>query len=177
MAILRLPALGRQIVDVDEIYEYLKERGIYYDRWEADAEFARTADSEAVLQAYRSEVSALISQGFSQVDVMSVNELTPDLDALDDQFAREHTHEDFEIRFFVEGEGVFFLNPGEGESLIELRCVAGDLISLPRGLKHWFEMGDVRHFRCIRFFSHDKGWIPHYTGSDLNLKYRKQSSE
>lgn len=177
MAVLRLPSEGRQLVDIDEIYEYLRQRGIYYDRWEADAEFSASADSEAVLQAYQSEVGALVAQGFAQVDVVSVNEHTTDVHDLDQKFSREHVHEDFEIRFFVEGSGVFFLNPSEDEPLIELHCESGDLISLPRGLKHWFEMGPSRHFRCIRFFSHDKGWIPYYTGSELDLKSRKARSE
>ena len=77
----------------------------------------------------------------------------------------EHTHDDFEIRFFVDGEGLFCIHK-DGKVYLTL-CTKGDLINLPANLTHWFDMGPRPFFKAIRLFTTPDGWVGHFTGNDI----------
>ena len=47
----------------------------------------------------------------------------------------------------------------------------GDLISVPAGTTHWFDMGSRPDFTCIRFFTTPEGWIGNFTGSDTATRF------
>ena len=42
-----------------------------------------------------------------------------------------------------------------------------DLLSVPAGIKHWFDMGEQPDFKCIRLFTNTEGWVADYTGSPI----------
>ena len=42
-----------------------------------------------------------------------------------------------------------------------------DLIAVPDGITHWFDMGEEPSFVAIRFFTEPDGWVGHFTGSDI----------
>ena len=48
-----------------------------------------------------------------------------------------------------------------------MTCEKDDLISVPTGTPHWFDMGDSPSFTCIRLFDSEEGWVANYTGSDI----------
>jgi 1,2-dihydroxy-3-keto-5-methylthiopentene dioxygenase len=77
------------------------------------------------------------------------------------KFNKEHTHDEDEVRFTVSGKGIFHLHP-EGGPVFGVTVESGDMINVPRGTKHWFNLCDDRHIRCIRFFEDPSGWTPHY---------------
>ncbi|MFN6015358.1 MAG: cupin domain-containing protein, partial [Flavobacteriales bacterium] len=87
------------------------------------------------------------------------------------KFLAEHTHSEDEIRFFVDGRGLFWFNL-ENEPVFNLLCEKGDLISVPEGTKHWFDAGESDPFvKAIRIFIDMSGWVPHYTGSALEKRF------
>ena len=43
-------------------------------------------------------------------------------------------------------------------------CERGDLISVPAGTRHWFDMGPTPHFTAIRLFTTPAGWVANFTG-------------
>ncbi|HRE00001.1 MAG TPA: cupin domain-containing protein, partial [Ilumatobacteraceae bacterium] len=86
-----------------------------------------------------------------------------------DRFLAEHTHDDDEVRFFVEGSGAFYLRMG-GEVAIVV-CAEGDLLSVPAGTTHWFDMGTSPRFAAIRFFRVPEGWVGHFTGDDIATRF------
>ena len=88
---------------------------------------------------------------------------------LADKFLHEHTHDDFEVRFFVEGEGLFNIRK-EGH-VYAMRCVKGDLLSVPAHTTHWFDMGPEPSFVAIRFFTEPDGWVGHFTGTDIAQRF------
>ncbi len=77
------------------------------------------------------------------------------------KFNREHTHSEDEVRFTIRGNGVFLINPQDGP-VFAIHVESGDLINVPKGTRHWFELCDDRTIRCIRLFADPAGWAPFY---------------
>jgi 1,2-dihydroxy-3-keto-5-methylthiopentene dioxygenase len=152
------------------IAEKLAAIGVQFERWTADRELASEEDQESILDAYSEPVERLKKQyGFQSADVISVRPDHPQKDELRAKFLNEHVHSDFEVRFFVEGRGLFFLHPDE--NVYAVLCEQGDLISVPARVKHWFDMGASPNLKCIRLFTTPEGWVAEFTGSDIAASY------
>jgi 1,2-dihydroxy-3-keto-5-methylthiopentene dioxygenase len=153
----------------------LGDIGVGFQRWHAGAEIAPGASTESVLAAYRTDINALMHAGnYQSVDVVSLHPEHPDRAALRQKFLSEHTHAEDEIRFFVAGSGLFTIHtePTDGaDQVFEVLCEKNDLINLPAGTKHWFDMGESPFFVAIRIFSNPSGWVANFTGSDLALRF------
>ncbi|MBS3963103.1 MAG: cupin [Methylomonas sp.] len=164
------PQNGVTLRDIDTISNELGRIGVQFERWQADCAFASDADADSVLNAYQSSIARLKQHyGFQSVDVISLKPDHPNKQALRQKFLAEHTHADFEVRFFVEGKGLFFLHAGS--QVHALLCEQGDLISVPADTPHWFDMGENPDFKCIRLFTTEDGWIADFTGSDIALRF------
>jgi 1,2-dihydroxy-3-keto-5-methylthiopentene dioxygenase len=50
------------------------------------------------------------------------------------------------------------------ELVYAITCIAGDVIGVPSGMKHWFDAGENPSFTVLRVFTKEDGWLPHYTG-------------
>ncbi|MDH5474046.1 MAG: cupin [Gammaproteobacteria bacterium] len=158
------------ITDFSVIESELKAIGVQFERWQANQPLAVNADQQAVLDAYRSSVDKLNTQyGFKSVDVVSLGPDHPDKEMMRNKFLAEHTHGDFEIRFFVDGKGLFYLHANGKVFLV--MCEKGDLISVPANTTHWFDMGEHPSFKCIRFFTTENGWEGHMTGSKIASQF------
>lgn len=152
--------------DHGRIAERLEQIGVEFERWPTDRPLAADADQEAVLAAYREEVDALNARyGFQSIDVVALRPDNPKKAEFRGKFLDEHTHADFEVRFFVDGRGLFCLHVGD--KVYAVLCEKGDLISVPAGTTHWFDMGRDPDFKCIRFFIEPDGWVGDFTGSDI----------
>ena len=155
-----------KISDSGQIASSLNGIGVEFERWDAAQDLDDQATQDEVIEAYRDPIDRLMGKyGFQSVDVISLSEDHPDKDALRDKFLHEHTHDDFEVRFFVDGEGLFCIHH-EGRVYAVL-CSRGDLISVPANTRHWFDMGPTPHFKAIRLFSTQEGWKARFTGSDI----------
>lgn len=150
----------------------MNERGIFFDQWKAAVVFEDTANQEEILKAYESSLKPFMEAGgYQTADVITINKLTENYDAIRAKFLAEHTHSEDEIRFFVDGEGLFWFNL-ETEPVFNLLCEQGDLISVPAGTKHWFDAGETNPFvKAIRIFIDMSGWVPHYTESGEEGKF------
>lgn len=155
-----------QTSDAAVIAARLADIGVEFEQWQANQPLADDADQDAVLAAYRKEVDQLNAKyGFQSIDVVSLRPDNPKAPELRQLFLSEHTHADFEVRFFVDGSGLFYLHAG-GKVYMVL-CEAGDLISVPANTTHWFDMGTAPSFKAIRFFTTAEGWKGDFTGSDI----------
>jgi 1,2-dihydroxy-3-keto-5-methylthiopentene dioxygenase len=144
----------------------LKSIGVQFERWQAECSFATDADAQTVLDAYHGSIERLKQQyGFRSVDLISLKADHPNKDQLRQKFLSEHTHSDFEVRFFVEGRGLFYLHVED--KVYAVLCEQGDLISVPANTTHWFDMGENPNFKCIRLFTTEEGWVAEFTGSDI----------
>ena len=144
--------------------------GIDYERWSLDRVGA-DADADAVLAAYASEIEAMKSKGgYTTADVIDVDPQTPGLDALLDKFRTEHTHDEDEVRFIIAGHGIFHIHPLDSD-VVSIEVEAGDMIRVPRGTRHWFNLCSDRRIRAIRWFQDKTGWTPHYTQSGIDSNF------
>lgn len=156
--------------DVSLIQTELRRRGIRFERWPARQSLAPGADQDSILRAYRDEITAVKAGGdYATVDAIRITPDHPDRIALRAKFLEEHTHADDEVRFFVEGQGLFCLHIND--EVIQVLCCAGDWIAVPAGTKHWFDMGSQPSFCAIRFFNTPAGWVARFTGAPIARQY------
>ena len=152
------------------ISSILNDVGVQFERWEANQPLAADADQEAVTAAYKTSIEKLSQQyQFKSVDVVALRPDNPKKAEMRQKFLAEHTHADFEIRFFVDGSGLFCLHIGD--KVYFVLCEKGDLISVPANTTHWFDMGENPNFKCIRFFTTAEGWLGDFTGNDIAAKF------
>ena len=152
--------------DVADIAATLAPLGVRFERWEACAPLLPGAAPEEVIAAYRPQIDKLMAEeGYVTVDVVSLTRDHPQKAELRAKFLSEHTHGEDEVRFFVGGRGLFSLHVGERVYCV--LCEKGDLISVPAGTPHWFDMGEEPHFMCIRLFNNPEGWVAQYSGDAI----------
>lgn len=171
MALLRVPDQNRTIKDKAEITQYLADAGIDYEVWHPAHPTKPDAPSEEILDAYAREIDALKTRGgYVIADVINVNRQTPGLDAMLAKFSREHWHDEDEVRFIIHGHGIFHIHPRTGP-VVGIQVEAGDLIRVPRGTWHWFDLCPDREIRAIRLFQDPAGWTPNYTDSGVDARF------
>jgi 1,2-dihydroxy-3-keto-5-methylthiopentene dioxygenase len=168
MAILSIPEQKAEWHDPQEIKSFLNNRGIFFDQWTCNVLFDDTASQDEILAAYAKDLGPFMKQGgYLTADVISINSLTENYAAIRSKFLAEHTHSEDEIRFFVDGKGLFWFHL-DNEPVFNLLCEKGDLISVPAGTKHWFDAGEINPFvKAIRIFIDTSGWVPDYTNSKV----------
>ena len=156
--------------DAAEIAATLEPLGIGFERWQVQASLPPDADPAGILAAYAAEIARVQVGGtYPTVDAIRLTPDHPDRQALRQKFLAEHTHSEDEVRFFVEGRGLFCLHVGD--EVLQLLCEAGDWISVPAGTKHWFDMGPAPHFCALRFFDNPEGWVAQFTGDQIADRY------
>ena len=171
MALLRIPALEMTIKEADRIKEYLAGVGIGYERWNTDHDLSDQTPAEKILEAYAKEIEVLnASGGYVAADVIDINAETPNLQVMLDKFNKEHWHDEDEVRFMIEGHGMFHINP-KTSPVVAIEVEKGDLIRVPAGTLHWFDVCADRRIRVIRLFQDAAGWTPHYTENGVEKGY------
>lgn len=158
------------IVSHAEITRRLAEIGVMFERWEASVQLDQEASQDEVIEAYHAPIDRLMSEyGFASVDVVGMHPDHPSKEELREKFLQEHTHSDFEVRFFVDGSGLFYIH--RGEQVFVVHCMRGDLISVPADTPHWFDMGASPSFKAIRLFTTTDGWVAKYTGDEIASRF------
>ena len=152
--------------DAGEIAEALKPIGVRFEQWPSRP-LTEDMGQDEVLAAFSPEIDRLKGEkGYQSVDVIRIAPDNPDRQALRQKFLSEHRHAEDEVRFFVEGEGLFTLR-GEDDRVYAVLCQEGDLISVPAGMRHWFDMGPTPRFTAVRLFTNADGWIAKFTGDAI----------
>lgn len=171
MAVVTILNEDKKLTNADEIAANLAGYGIDYERWTPSHPVADDAPPETILDAYAREIEALKTRGgYVTADVIDVNPATPGLDAMLAKFSREHWHDEDEVRFIIAGHGLFHIHTGNG-AVLAIEVEAGDLIRVPRGTQHWFNLCADRRIRAIRLFQDTAGWTPHYTESRVDENF------
>lgn len=172
MATLRIPQEDRTVESPEEISRFLAGVGIWYDRFGGTDSLPEDAGDQEILDAYQAPIRQLMAEGgYVTADVINVKAGTPGLDAMLDRFNKEHWHDEDEVRFIVDGRGLFHIHPGQGP-VFSLEVVKGDMIRVPRGTHHWFDLCADRTIRAIRLFQDTSGWTPHYTETGEETKFQ-----
>jgi 1,2-dihydroxy-3-keto-5-methylthiopentene dioxygenase len=112
MAILRIPDENRTLQEHEEIRHFLVGIGIDYERWEPISDVPPNASAEQILSAHAKQINQLKSHGgYVTADIIDVNHDTPGLDAMLAKFNIEHYHDEDEVRYIIDGRGVFHIHP------------------------------------------------------------------
>ena len=153
-----------------EIGAELAKIGVQLEQW-VPAHPVQPGDApEAIMAAYKADIDRLVeANGFKSVDVVSIAPDNPNRGEMRRKFLDEHFHKEDEVRFFVAGSGLFTLHVGD--KVYEIECVKNDLIAVPDGATHWFDMGEEPSFVAIRFFTEPDGWVGHFTGTDIARQF------
>ncbi|MBL8827165.1 MAG: cupin domain-containing protein [Planctomycetaceae bacterium] len=171
MAVVTVPSTGQRFEQPAEISAFLAPFGIWHERWDVSKLAGADATSDEILAAYQPEIEQLKQRGgFVVADVINVSPETPNIDALMAKYAIEHTHSEDEVRYTIKGRGVFHINPGNAP-VFEILVEAGDLINVPCGTRHWFNLCTDKSIRCIRLFQDPSGWTPNYVEDPQNAGY------
>ena len=165
MAKVVFRSTGKVIEDEKEIKKFLDKYGVLYEKWGVERlpEHLKTnydlteEEQKAIIDAYKEELERLKKEkGYVAEDIVVLSEKTPNLEKLLDMFKKEHHHIDDEVRFVVDGSGIFPIKIN-GE-IVDVYVEAGDLIVVPAGARHWFELDENRKIKCIRVFKSPAGW-------------------
>jgi 1,2-dihydroxy-3-keto-5-methylthiopentene dioxygenase len=133
-----------QTLDADA----LRAEGIGYEPLEVGAH-------EAALDALKTR------GGYVHQDEVALSPETPGLEAICAKFVDEHLHTEDEVRFVLEGAGVFDIR-SEGDRWMRVTVERGDLLVVPKDRHHRFFLTDAKHIRCVRLFQDPSGWAPQY---------------
>jgi 1,2-dihydroxy-3-keto-5-methylthiopentene dioxygenase len=163
------PPFGHLAVDgdFDSIVQQLAPTGVRLERWAAEAGLLFQPTDGDILAAYAADLERLQSTGgYRSSDIIRLQPDHADRDALRVKFLAEHVHDDDEVRFFVEGAGLFYVRAAG--MVFALECTADDLIILPAGTRHWFDTGERPRFTAIRLFTRPDGWVARFTGDPIS---------
>jgi 1,2-dihydroxy-3-keto-5-methylthiopentene dioxygenase len=171
MALVTIVDEDKTLRTPQEITAGLAEHGIDYERWKPAHAVADDAPAEEILRAYSNEIEQLKTRGgYVTADVIDITPATPGLDEMLAKFNREHWHDEDEVRFIIAGRGLFHIHSKRGP-VLAIEVEAGDLIRVPRGTLHWFNLCGDRRIRAIRLFQDTAGWTPHYTESRVDENF------
>lgn len=152
--------------DAGRIAEKLALIGIAYQKWPVDDSALHERDDDAIFAAYAGQIVSLETEKpFRGRDILRVTPNSPEAAGMRKKFLDEHTHDDAEIRFFVEGAASFYFH-AKG-AVIRLDCEKGDLIDVPPGIRHWFDTGARPSFTLLRLFRDQIGWQATLTGDPI----------
>jgi 1,2-dihydroxy-3-keto-5-methylthiopentene dioxygenase len=172
MAIVTYRESGRVLREPAEISDALAPVGIWYRGFEGSDQLPDDATDQQILDAYREPIQQLMAEeGYATADVINVKPDTPGLEGMLNRFNREHYHDEDEVRFIVHGRGLFHIHPPAGE-VFSIEVVKGDMIRVPRGTHHWFDLCADRTIRAIRLFQDQSGWTPHYTETGVDGRFQ-----
>ena len=155
---------NKVLTHLEDIASTLAAVGVDFQRWQAVAPIAPGASRDELIAAYRPQLERLMSEGgYRGLDLLSVS---------DEQQAErraqcpvEQRYGDNQARFFVAGRGLFSLHVDD--YVYAVLCEKGDLLRIPAGTRHWFDMGEHPHFVAIRLFGNAPGTEAEITGDDI----------
>lgn len=173
MAVLKIYK-DKKLLDETHDQGFIKKalavKGIGFENWDIDPRIKDDTSTEEIGLVYKTQIEKVLKDNsFSNFDIVNIKPNLSGLEELKKKFIPEHVHDDNEVRFFIDGEGLFCIN--QDEAIYQLLCQRGDYIAVPAKTKHWFDMGTKADFKCIRFFENKDGWVAKYTGSSISTEY------
>ncbi len=169
MASVRIRNENEQITTEDAVGRYLNGRGLCYQRWGTERLQGRLktaydlseAERKMLLEAYATDIQALkTTRGYVTEDIIVLSPDMPNLPAILAKFDREHHHTDDEVRFVVDGRGIFTIR--QDDLIFDVEVASGDLFVVPAYTRHWFTLTSEKRIKCIRIFKDTAGWVALY---------------
>lgn len=178
MAVLKLEN-GTIHTDLITIAQELAPLNIEINRWTVTdnpqlkgllaQDSLKEEQKEQVLQGLDSYFEQLKqTAGYQSRDLVVLHPGIPHLDELIAKFQQIHTHADDEVRYIIDGEGIFgFVLPDDSQ--VELTVEPEEYIKVPAGTEHWFYLTPIKRVKAVRYFTTTEGWTPEYTGRKIRI--------
>ncbi len=176
MATLRLEN-GQTLTDLEKIGGYLAALKVQLNRWPVGKDAVAhqllaqlsldEEQKEILLRSLDHYFESL--ESYQSRDMIVLNPEIPNLERLLEKFSRPHVHADDEVRYIVDGEGVFGFVCPDGTQM-ELTIQPEEYINVPAGTEHWFYLTPLRRIKAVRYFVDTSGWTPEYTDTALRMQ-------
>jgi 1,2-dihydroxy-3-keto-5-methylthiopentene dioxygenase len=157
--------------DADLIRNELATRGIAFGRSPVSPGLDAAQPAERILADHADQVAAInAGDRYRHIDVAAVRRdhgdpgWCADAASARSKFLAEHRHAEDEVRFFVAGRACCYLHLAP--EVVAVGCESGDLLTVPAGTRHWFDMGSDPSFAAIRFFEQELHPAPPPTVAD-----------
>lgn len=160
---------GKIIQDPEEVREFLKKRSIEYRFWEVGENAKDLLDKETLTDSEKEELLQKLDYRFQELkkdygyqtrDLIVLHPNVPGLQEMLAKFDKLHYHTDDEVRYIVDGSGIFGFSVG-GEQF-EVQVFKNDFISVPKNTNHWFKLDSNLRIKAVRYFTDTSGWTPIY---------------
>ncbi|XP_013416984.1 1,2-dihydroxy-3-keto-5-methylthiopentene dioxygenase-like [Lingula anatina] len=140
-----------KLIGVDELTE---KTGLLF--WTIDVDSIKNMKENETLKKIKQE------RGYTWEDDIEISKGTlPDFEEKTKAFATEHMHPDEEVRLVLDGTGFFDVRDRE-DRWIRLQFQKGDMIALPPGMYHRFNLGsDEGYLKLHRIYSTVPQWTAH----------------
>jgi 1,2-dihydroxy-3-keto-5-methylthiopentene dioxygenase len=176
MAVLQLDN-GKTLTDVVQIGQHLAVLNIQLKQWHVgdNAETRALLAQPSLQDDQKEQVLVALDHYFESLEVFHARDMivlnpeTPNLDGMLEKFSRPHTHADDEVRYIVDGEGVFGFVCPDGTQM-ELTIQPEEYINVPAGTEHWFYLTPQRRIKAVRYFVDTLGWTPEYTNTKIRMQ-------
>lgn len=171
---------GSVLTDIAQIGRELAPLGIQLHHWELSSDphiralitkpILNDEEKETILKAHDHYFNKLVKDaGYQTRDLIAIHSDIPNLDQMLAKFDKCHTHAEDEVRYIIDGDGVFgFVRPDGSQ--VELLVEPPEYINVPVGTEHWFHLTATRRIKAIRYFTSTAGWTPEYTGTPIRVQ-------
>ena len=157
---------NKVLTHAEDITSTLKTHNVRFERWTASTSIRPGASEEDVLSAYKPRIDELKSEGgYMTVGVISLDSDHPRKTELREKYLREYRHGEDEVRFFVAGRVLFYLHIDD--YVYAVLCEKDDLISIPAGTRHWFDLGENPYIVAIRLYNNEGEAPANFTGDSI----------
>ncbi len=177
MAILRMED-GRKLTDLGTIAAELAPLNIGLNYWSMGPEIQGLLDKKVLTDDEKEQVLVGLDRYFEQLkadlgytsrDLIVLHSEVPNLAGMLAKFDKVHTHADDEVRYIVDGEGIFgFVRPDGSQ--VELTVQPAEYINVPAGTEHWFCLTPSLRVKAVRYFAATDGWTPEYTSTAIKFE-------
>ncbi|WP_414753654.1 1,2-dihydroxy-3-keto-5-methylthiopentene dioxygenase [Anabaena sp. CCY 9910] len=169
--------------NLDEIARELAPLGVYIKHYDPGTSIlfphlliqdALTDKEKCHIVDLHNSVFEFIQQenGYLWCDLLNVHPGSPNLQTLIATYAQYHTHTAPEALYALAGEMIFGFVKADG-SQVQLLVQSQDYLHIPSGVEHWCSLTASLSFKAVRYFTAADGWVPNYTGTQLNDSLNK----
>jgi 1,2-dihydroxy-3-keto-5-methylthiopentene dioxygenase len=178
MAFLKLEN-GKTFTDLNDIRRELAPLNIELSHWpiEKTAKVGPLLKADTLTDAQKEELLKELDArffeqkekyGYQTRDLVVLHSQVPKLEDMLKIFDKCHTHSDDEVRYIVDGSGIFgFCLPNGTQALLTVE--GEEYIRVPQNTEHWFVLDNKRRIKAVRYFTSKEGWVANYTGAKVRV--------
>lgn len=151
--------------DFKTLSRQLAEDGIRFEQWALPSGLSKSTLKDAeILSHCKTQIDRIKKQyAIEFADLATVKGGDAFSISIRDRYLSEHCHDEDEIRFFLEGSVLIYIHINERIHI--LQCGQGDFIVIPKGVKHWLDIGPSPEFTSIRWYNNIDALENLFTGS------------